>query len=1599
MQIRVLISFIFACLATSLGGQTFTFQCMCQQVTGDTCDICPTNPAMESRSFSGLLVYRNGQPYKWIDAPYMVKRFQNGSAEFIEQIPNPEKITVGLWQTPYGSMSEFISKSDCNCGDAGFGDGIDTVANYTEIRNYAGLAKVLYVQDFSYRIGSDTYTVRGGLFRRVKTGTDNGATILTGVYKWKRAIEYPVLPEWFTGMKHHARLTAAFALAGNGGKVACEPNYVYELQGRPYIDSLQHLTIDGRGSTWKRCPSSKSVTTLTAAYSGGYTLQVAAIPESWEVGDILVLATGVDNDHTSGRTRITNISGTTVSIQYIISAQATGAPVFNAPIGANVLEDFFLLAGRPSATEGVYGVQGANRGTVIENITFDGNRANNTVCLSWPVNSAYLLNGVGSEIRHCYFVNHPNEIGGGFGLNIHHNVFEMNNGSVFHISGNDATINHTIYNFFNNNIVRNVNLVSRDTSGHNEGAISFSWNGGNTVIQSNYFENGNHQALCGTLTGSGTANDREDFVFSNNTCRNFPAGIIYALDGSSEGAIISDNILQDCGTNDYTPYGANKLKVCGNLLKGSTTLVVPSAIGCQTQGDILGSGTTDQVLRWNGTTWAASDDKWTNSATGGHIYRPSNVGIGVGSELSQPGLQLAVGGGLGIVDNTGGSPMTPTTGTLLGIGKYGAMPANHQGAHIYITNSGNVAGTGEAFGSLVLQPATNGASKSVIIATGNGTPTAKIVATQTGITMPTNAGVGNDIAYFDNGGGILRSGLDISTIPTVNGFATAIPYHTGPTTLGTSTSLTWHGTGMSVGHTSTPEQMLDIASAMQIRFPAVNPNTVNGAVFLGIANAVRSSANVGAAIGYTGAYGVVASRPFGTFFIQGRSDGLSGISLLTGSGGIERLYISESGPVEIADRLNVGSLTGTATNIGGWTSGGQATTVTLGSGLSLSSGTLTSTGLGGTVTSVGLSMPSIFNVSGSPVSGSGTLTATLANQSANTVFAGPVSGGASAPTFRSLVAADITTGGGIAGSGTANYHAKFTGASTIGNSLIYDNGTNVGVGTTTLNAFFTLSKSTGVSSNRFLEFADPAGYGSVWINRFNASGTTQRGIRFGSDVGGYITSSTDSLLVIDGYNKSVGINCMNPVYPHLLQINGVADTRGVMLERSATARSRWRINSEGDVVFSSSTGFFAFADEAGTSGNLSSYNPSASLHLFAPAGVGANGLFRLEKAGGYGATLFEQYYTNGSVYGAYIGDGTTRILNISEGVTKGLGVTGVFSVSSLSGTATNIGGWTSGGQATTVTLGSGLSLSSGTISATGPSGSGTTNTVSKWTSSTALGNSSITDDGTTVTTTSNLRVNAPGALMAEFTHGTQNAVSASVRNSATVASTKSASISIAIGAALGGANGRYYDLITQGQSSTTADFIIKYWNGSSALTRATFASDGTANFNNANGNLGLNTLGYFDLPTFATDPSATGYGKLWYNYTEGVNRVMLKASAATLRQVITDQDDLIGTTVTKTANFTLAANEMYVVADANAGAFTATFGAAMMEGRTYVLECRRNGTNTITVDADTGYNLVADTFSSFPDDGAIACGGAGTGFQAPHKTYILRRFGTNIIIQ
>lgn len=73
----------------------------------------------------------------------------------------------------------------------------------------------------------------------------------------------------------------------------------------------------------------------------------------------------------------------------------------------------------------------------------------------------------------------------------------------------------------------------------------------------------------------------------------------------------------------------------------------------------------------------------------------------------------------------------------------------------------------------------------------------------------------------------------------------------------------------------------------------------------------------------------------------------------------------------------------------------------------------------GTVTSVGMTVPSFLAVAGSPITTSGTFAATLQTVAANLVFAGPATGAVATPTFRSLVTADFPTTAVTPGSYTA----------------------------------------------------------------------------------------------------------------------------------------------------------------------------------------------------------------------------------------------------------------------------------------------------------------------------------------------------------------------------------------------------------------------------------------------------------------------------------------------------------------------------------------------------------------------------------------------------
>lgn len=108
-----------ACIVQSCKAQTYTFECFCGYLTtaDGNCDIC--TPTLQSRLFSGIIIRKNGVPYKWIDAPYTVK-FTGQTARFQELVyPNPETVNIDRALTAYGTLDSFKIAIDCPCTAGG----------------------------------------------------------------------------------------------------------------------------------------------------------------------------------------------------------------------------------------------------------------------------------------------------------------------------------------------------------------------------------------------------------------------------------------------------------------------------------------------------------------------------------------------------------------------------------------------------------------------------------------------------------------------------------------------------------------------------------------------------------------------------------------------------------------------------------------------------------------------------------------------------------------------------------------------------------------------------------------------------------------------------------------------------------------------------------------------------------------------------------------------------------------------------------------------------------------------------------------------------------------------------------------------------------------------------------------------------------------------------------------------------------------------------------------------------------------------------------------------------------------------------------------
>lgn len=302
----------------------------------------------------------------------------------------------------------------------------------------------------------------------------------------------------------------------------------------------------------------------------------------------------------------------------------------------------------------------------------------------------------------------------------------------------------------------------------------------------------------------------------------------------------------------------------------------------------------------------------------------------------------------------------------------------------------------------------------------------------------------------------------------------------------------------------------------------------------------------------------------------------------------------------------------------------------------------------------------------------------------------------------------------VTGTGTTNYLPKFTGASTIGNSQVFDNGTNVGIGTTSptakldvLGVFRSLMPSdplSGMITAKILSYSiNP--YGLIFrgydsgVNSIQTQRESNDSELYGlslQPLGGNVligtTTDAGQRLQVNGSIKSGFANTS----ALLVQSNGTATTGAAIAIQQLTP--------EGDtIIFGDYEPYAEYGiiarnvldsiDFTGgsTNGSLDSYNitnrtgntrtayvkarigldsgissfggnvgirttsPSAPLHLVTPTGVNFQNAIRFEKAGGYGEVNLENYYTTGSNYGFGIDVAGTTMMVVNNLGNVGIG--------------------------------------------------------------------------------------------------------------------------------------------------------------------------------------------------------------------------------------------------------------------------------------------------------------------------------------------------------
>jgi hypothetical protein len=912
-----------------------------------------------------------------------------------------------------------------------------------------------------------------------------------------------------------------------------------------------------------------------------------------------------------------------------------------------------------------------------------------------------------------------------------------------------------------------------------------------------------------SLDVGGTFRTNNFFTLSDNKAYWGPDGVGYGYltwdSGYAKVAALDTNTLYLGGSDQITILStgnvgigqtspSQKLHVDGSIRVTGAYYDSSNAVG--TSGQVLsstGTGTTwvnalSGAITGSGTANYLS--KFTGSSSiGDSIVYDSGTGVGIGNIAPNQKLEISVGTGV-----TGGLRINY------------AAAATSEGMDITYLNSGNTTT------SIDSRYNSNLAVMQFRMKTATASPVTAMTILGSG-----NIGIGQTSPQYslDVAGTSYFADLAWFANTSVNG--SAFRWGSYGTAVSADTMLTmnqlWTGSTWSIINTNLGTTYLNLGSSV------ASPNIEFGT---GATNTVATTKMI---ITNAGDVGIGNTNPTQALHVSGSIRVTGAYYDSSNAGGTSGQILSSTG-------------TGTS-----WIAppSGSVTSVdlTAGTGISVSGGPITSSG-SITVTNTAPDQTVVLTA-GTGITTSGAYPSFTVTNSApdQTVVLTAGTGISISGAYPSFTITNTSAGGGtITGSGTTNYVPKWTSASAIGDSLIYDNGTNVGIGTT--------------SPSVLLDVYNGSGWGGVDIDgtsggevRLQKNGTTY-GNLYASDSGSTAfvinaaqvndlilqTNSSERLRITSAGN--VGIGTTSPAAPlHVYK----SDTYSAIISRadwnSGTSTKLALGKQYGVLGFISSdlvettndTSYIALNYKSGlttyaeglrvyNNGNvgIGTTSPTEKLTIFggvgspAASGAGANGNLAIESSNGnslyfgsyaaspYGCWMQASNYVDQSLYypiilnplGGNVGIGTTSppyalsvVRNVNDwigqyknygAIAYGLqidlsgstGATSGYVIGAYSQTGTGfflkndgtVGiGNTNPTQALHVTGNirvtgayydssnaagtSGQVLSStgtGTAwiaapSGGGISGSGTTNYVTKWTSSSAVGDSSIYDNG------------------------------------------------------------------------------------------------------------------------------------------------------------------------------------------------------------------------------------------------------------------------------